>query len=66
MPSPEELLDQLQRDLVGAIDSPEVRERIATLGFELTPSTPQQLRARAEGDLALYTLLLRDGRLTKV
>jgi tripartite-type tricarboxylate transporter receptor subunit TctC len=63
--TPQPVLDQLQRDLVGAIDSPEVRERIATLGFELTPSTPQQLRARAESDLALYTLLLRDGRLTK-
>jgi tripartite-type tricarboxylate transporter receptor subunit TctC len=63
--TPQPVLDQLQRDLVGAIESPEVRERIATLGFELTPSTPQQLRARAESDLALYTLLLRDGRLTK-
>jgi len=63
--TPQPVLDQLQRDLVGAIESPEVRERIATLGFELTPSTPQQLRARVESDLALYALLLRDGRLTK-
>ena len=63
--TPQPVLDQLQRDLVGAIEAAEVRERIATLGFELTPSTPQQLRARAESDLALYTLLLGDGRLTK-
>jgi tripartite-type tricarboxylate transporter receptor subunit TctC len=64
--TPQPLLDQLQRDLVGAIQSPEVRERIDSLGFELTPSTPQQLRARVDSDLALYAPLVREGRVAKV
>jgi tripartite-type tricarboxylate transporter receptor subunit TctC len=64
--TPPALLAQLQRDLVDAIDSNDVRERIAPLGFELTPSTPQQFRARVESDLALYAPLVREGRLQKL
>jgi tripartite-type tricarboxylate transporter receptor subunit TctC len=62
--TPAPVLEQLQRDVVAAIDSPEVRQRIETLGFELTPSTPQQLRARAEADRALYAPLVREGRVS--
>jgi tripartite-type tricarboxylate transporter receptor subunit TctC len=64
--TPAPLLEQLQRDLVAAIDSPEVRSRIETLGFELTPSTARQFRARLDEDLALYTPLVREGRVAKM
>jgi tripartite-type tricarboxylate transporter receptor subunit TctC len=64
--TPPPLLDQLQRDLVAAIDSPEVRERIAPLGFELLPSTTQQFRERVQADLALYAPLVREGRVQKL
>jgi tripartite-type tricarboxylate transporter receptor subunit TctC len=64
--TPQPLLEQLQRDLVTAIDSDAVRERIAPLGFELTPSTAQQFRERVQADLALYAPLVREGRLAKV
>lgn len=63
---PAPLLEQLHRDLVAAIEHPSVRERIAPLGFELTPSTPQQLRAHADRDLALYAPLVREGRIQKL
>lgn len=64
--TPQPVLDQLQRDLVAAIGAGEVREHIDALGFELTPSTPQQLRDRVESDLALYAPLVREGRVNKV
>jgi tripartite-type tricarboxylate transporter receptor subunit TctC len=64
--TPAPVLEQLQRDLVAAIDSAEVRARVEPLGFDLLPSTPQQLRARAEADLALYAPLVREGRVTKL
>lgn len=64
--TPQPLLDQLQRDLVAAIQAPEVRERVDPLGFELMPSTPQQLRERVDSDLALYAPLVREGRVQKV
>lgn len=64
--TPQPLVDQLQRDIVAAIDSAEVRSRIEVLGFELLPSTPQQFRARVEADLALYRPLVRDGRVSRL
>jgi tripartite-type tricarboxylate transporter receptor subunit TctC len=62
--TPPELLAQLQRDIVAAIDADEVRARIEVLGFELTPSTPQQMRERIDADLALYAPLVRAGRVS--
>lgn len=64
--TPQPILEQLQRDLVAAIASDAVREQIAPLGFELTPSTAQQFRERVAADLALYSPLVREGRVTKV
>jgi len=63
---PEPVLAQLQRDLVAAINAPEVRARVQPLGFELTPSTPQQFRQRIDADLALYAPLVREGRVSRV
>jgi len=63
---PEPLLAQLQQDLVAAINAPEVRARVQPLGFELTPSTPQQFRQRIDADLALYAPLVREGRISRV
>jgi tripartite-type tricarboxylate transporter receptor subunit TctC len=64
--TPPELLAQLQRDIVAAIDADEVRARIEVLGFELTPSTPQQMRERIDADLALYAPLVRAGRVSRL
>jgi tripartite-type tricarboxylate transporter receptor subunit TctC len=57
---------QLQADLTAAIALPELRAQFEPLGFELTPSTPQQMRQRVAADLALYEPLVREGRVKKV
>jgi tripartite-type tricarboxylate transporter receptor subunit TctC len=64
--TPPDLLAQLQRDIVAAIDADEVRTRIEALGFELTPSTPQQMRERIDADLALVAPLVRTGRVSRL
>jgi tripartite-type tricarboxylate transporter receptor subunit TctC len=64
--TPPALLAQLQRDIVAAIDADEVRARIEALGFELTPSTPQEMRERIDADLALYAPLVRAGRVSRL
>jgi tripartite-type tricarboxylate transporter receptor subunit TctC len=63
---PEPVLVQLQQDLVAAINAPEVRARVQPLGFDLTPSTPQQFRQRIDADLALYAPLVREGRVSRI
>jgi tripartite-type tricarboxylate transporter receptor subunit TctC len=64
--TPPARLQQLQHDLVAAIDSPELRARIEPLGFELLPSTAQQFRARVDADLAMYAPLVREGRVAQL
>jgi tripartite-type tricarboxylate transporter receptor subunit TctC len=63
---PAQVLARLQHDVVGALQAPEVRARIQPLGFELTPSTPHQMRQRIEADLALYAPLVREGRVSRL
>ena len=63
--TPQPVLDRLQRDIVAALGSAEVRARGETAGFEITPSTPQGLRARIDADVALYAPLVAEGRVAK-
>ena len=63
--TPQPVLDRLQRDIVAALGSPEVRARGETAGFEITPSTPQGLRARIDADVALYAPLVAEGRVAR-
>lgn len=64
--TPASTLDQLQRDIVGALDHPEVRKRAEQAGFEITPSTPQALRERVAADSALYAPLVSEGRVARL
>ena len=57
---------QLQRDIVGALADPALRARAEAAGFEITPSTPQALRARVEADIALYAPLVDEGRIARL
>jgi len=60
--TPNALLERLQRDVLAALDAPDVRQRAEQAGFEITPSTPQALRERISADLALYGPLVAEGR----
>ncbi len=64
--TPPEVVAQLHRDLTGVLSDPEVRSRAETAGFEITPSTPQALRDRIETDVALYTPLVSEGRISRM
>ena len=57
--------DQLRRDIGLALDTADVRSRAESAGFEITPSTPQALSERIEADIALYTPLIRQGRIAR-
>ena len=62
--TPASVLEQLQRDIVAALGTTEVRTRAELAGFEITPSTPHALRERIDADVALYAPLVAEGRLT--
>ncbi len=64
--TPAPVIERLQQDIVGALGTPEVRARAEQAGFEITPSTPQALRARIEADVALYAPLVSEGRVARL
>ena len=63
--TPPSTLTMLRAGIAKALDSAEVRQRVEAAGFELTPSTPQELSARVEADIALYAPLVREGRVSR-
>ena len=64
--TPAAVLEQLQRDVVAAVDAPQVRERLEPLGFELTPTGAADFRRQVAEDLARYAPLVREGRVSRL
>jgi tripartite-type tricarboxylate transporter receptor subunit TctC len=64
--TPAPVIAQIQRDVVSALRTAEVNGRAEQAGFEITPSTPQALRERIQADIALYTPLVREGRIAQL
>ncbi|WP_425260256.1 Bug family tripartite tricarboxylate transporter substrate binding protein [Rubrivivax sp. RP6-9] len=64
--TPAPLLERLQADLATALASTRVRSQAELAGFEITPSSPQALRARMDADAALVRPLLDEGRIARV
>ncbi|MEP7303131.1 MAG: tripartite tricarboxylate transporter substrate binding protein [Caldimonas sp.] len=64
--TPAAIVEQLRRDLGAVLDDPEVRDRAANAGFEITPSTPRAVRERVDADVALYAPLIREGRVSRL
>lgn len=63
--TPEPVYAALRRDVVAALGAPDVRGRIEGAGFEVTPSTPDELRTLVAADSALYEALVREGRVRR-
>jgi hypothetical protein len=48
------------------VDSAAVRQRTEQAGFEITPSTPQALRERVQGDTALVAPVVAEGCVARI
>ena len=64
--TPPAVLVQLQQAIEAALVSSDVLRRAEQAGFEITPSTPQALRERIDADIALYTPLVQEGRVSRL
>jgi tripartite-type tricarboxylate transporter receptor subunit TctC len=52
--TPREVIDKLNADVVKALNSPDVKERFASGGAQVIPSTPGELAARQQKELAIF------------
>jgi len=64
--TPPAVIAQLQRDLLAALASADVRSRAEQAGFEITPSTPQALLERIAADTAQVRPLIDEGRVSRL
>ena len=52
--TPQPIVDRLQRELHAVVHSPEVKERLASLGISASGSTPSEFSAQIQADLKKY------------
>jgi tripartite-type tricarboxylate transporter receptor subunit TctC len=52
--TPQAIVDKLNADVVRALDSSDVRERFASGGVQVIPSTPGELATRLKSELAIF------------
>ncbi len=62
---PREIVSRLSRELVKALETPELRERLAALGVEPWPGTPEQLGELLRTEIARYGVIVRSAGLPR-
>lgn len=62
--TPKPVIDKLNASLNQALNAPALRERMARDGFDPTPSTPEQARARLEQEMPQWAKLIKERGIT--
>jgi len=57
---PDDLITRIQQKTVEVLKDPEVRKRLATLGFEAKSSTPAEFAAFIDKEMATYSKIIKD------
>ncbi|MEO8442403.1 MAG: tripartite tricarboxylate transporter substrate binding protein [Betaproteobacteria bacterium] len=63
--TPRDIVLRLNRELVKALDSPELREQLAAQGVDPWPSTPEQLAELLRSDIERYGTIARSAGLKR-
>ena len=61
--TPRPIIDRLNAEIQRALQLPEVRARIDTLGAETRGSTPAELQTRVASELARWKKVIADSRI---
>jgi tripartite-type tricarboxylate transporter receptor subunit TctC len=61
--TPKEIIARLHREIGAAVAPPEIRERLATLGFETTNTTPDELAASLKAEIPKWAAVIRSARI---
>ena len=62
--TPAAVVEKLNAEIRKALAAPDVKERLAALGAEVSPSTPQELGAMVRAEHDRYGKLIRDAKIT--
>ena len=61
--TPKEIIELLSREIAKSVAQPDVRERLATLGFKPVASTPDEFTARIKLEMDKWGKVVRDANL---
>ena len=61
--TPKAIVDAINKDVVAIIKLPEVREKLATQLMEPVGSTPEDFRARIDGEIARWSAVIKAGNI---
>lgn len=61
---PREIVDRLNAEAVKAMKMPDTRERLGSQGFDLFPSSPQELAVRVKSEYARFGKIVKDAGIT--
>jgi tripartite-type tricarboxylate transporter receptor subunit TctC len=57
------IVEKVNADLKKVLGMPEVLDKLSTLGFEVSPGTPQELGAKIEREMAKVAKVVKDARI---
>jgi tripartite-type tricarboxylate transporter receptor subunit TctC len=58
--TPRPIVAKLNTDIAAVLQTPAVKERLATLGFEFTPNTPEQFSAYLKQEVVKWAKVVKD------
>jgi tripartite-type tricarboxylate transporter receptor subunit TctC len=64
--TPREIIDKLAREIARIVALPDIRERIAALGFIPVASTPDEFAAQLKADVSKWAKVIRDANIKQI
>ena len=64
--TPKEIVDQLYREIARIVQLPEVKERLAAIGFTPVGNTPEEFSAQIKRDIARWAKVIREAGIKQI
>ena len=61
--TPKPIIDLLHREIVKAMELPDVKEKLVVLGFETVASTPDEFAARVKTEIPKWGKVIREANI---
>jgi len=64
--TPKEIVDQLYREIAKILVRPEVKERLAAVGFGVSISSPEEFQAQIKSEMERWAKVIRDANIKRI
>ena len=64
--TPKEIVDQLYREIARILVRPEVKERLAAIGFGVSISPPEEFQAQIKSEMTRWAKVIHDANIKRI